>query len=853
MAESPDTRSESEQFRKYTSVLQYSSFTLLSLIILAFVAVSFSDLPSFEDLENPKYDLATVIYDVDGIPFGRYYVEDRVAVDFKKLSPNIIQALLVTEDDRFFSHCGIDIRALARVGFKTIVFRQENSGGGSTITQQLAKLLFKRPKMKEMSAPKRMITLISVKLKEWVTAIKLEKSYTKEEIMMMYLNKFEFINGAHGIEAAAQIYFNKSQDSLHVDEAATLVGMLKNPSLYNPKRFPQKCKVRRDLVLNLMQQEGHIDNVALDTLTAKEIDMTSFDRKTQSDGPAPYFRAELTKWVKDLFDKQQIKKSDGSPYNIYTDGLKIYTTIDLTYQKYAEEAVFEHMKWNQQRYFKVWKNRDPWTFETDDIQKALRADILDSQTKDSDRYLALREKIMGTILQQLDEKFPNVPFSDNVIKTLIQIKNNTISWNQATTDAKIDAVYSDAYHRLVNDEKWENLKTAYTNLQQDYQKIFSTPFKMKIFDYNENKEKEVDMTPFDSVRYHKMHLQAGFIALEQSTGHVKAWVGGVNHTYFKYDHATMRRSVGSTMKPFVYTQAIAVQGISPCQEFDDIQYTIAPGDAGFEVDKEWSPANATEEFTGNKYNLFHGLLYSKNSITVRLVKEMGTVNLIRDLLNNLGIDKNLRIENGRLAVPNLPSICLGAVDLTLMEMTGAYSAFGNNGTYVQPIFVSRIEDKNGKVIYQGIPTRKSAINPLYNSVMIAMLKNNVGGQFSLRIKSKIGGKTGTTNDYTDGWFMGVTPTLVTGVWTGGDDKWIRFLTLDEGQGYIMARPISELFFQKLEKDPNSGYDWKADFPTPPAGFDELVNCEKYKYIRPSTERKNLLKEKLKNEEFDNEF
>ncbi|MBK9734294.1 MAG: transglycosylase domain-containing protein [Saprospiraceae bacterium] len=853
MAESPDTGSESEQFRKYTRILRNSAYILIGLICLIFLAVSFSDLPSFEDLENPKYDLATVIYDVKGVPFGRYYVEDRVAVDFKQLSPNIKQALLVTEDDRFYNHCGIDLRALARVGFKTLILRQESAGGGSTITQQLAKLLFKRPKMHKMSAPMRFITLITVKLKEWVTAIKLEKSYTKEEIMMMYLNKFEFINGAHGIEAAAQIYFNKSQDSLHVDEAATLVGMLKNPSLYNPKRFPAKCKIRRDLVMNLMHQEGHIDKVALDTLTLKEIDMTSFDRKTQSDGPAPYFRAELTKWVKDLFDKQQIKKTDGSAYNIYTDGLKIYTTIDLTYQKYAEEAVFEHMKWNQQRYFKVWKNRDPWTFETDDAQKALRADILDSQTKDSERYLALREKIMGTILQHLDEKFPNVPFSDNVIKTLIQISNNAISWNQAKQDEKLDVVYSDAYHRIINDEKWEKLKTAYTTLQEEYKKIFSTPVKMKVFDYNTNKEKEVEMTPFDSVRYHKMHLQAGFMALEQSTGHVKAWVGGVNHTYFKYDHATMRRSFGSTMKPFVYTQAIAVQGISPCQEFDDIQYTIAPGDAGFEVDKEWSPANATEEFTGNKYNLFHGLLYSKNSITVRLVKEMGTVNLIRDLLHNLGIDKNLRLENGRLAVPNLPSICLGAVDLTLMEMTGAYSAFGNNGTYVQPIFVSRIEDKNGKLIYQGIPSRKSAINPLYNAVMIAMLKNNVGGQFSLRIKSKIGGKTGTTNDFTDGWFMGVTPTLVTGVWTGGDDKWIRFLTLDEGQGYIMARPISELFFQKLEKDEKSGYDWKADFPKPPLGYDELVNCEKYKYIRPSTERKTLLKEKLKNEEFDNEF
>ena len=376
---------------------------------------------------------------------------------------------------------------------------------------------------------------------------------------------------------------------------------------------------------------------------------------------------------------------------------------------------------------------------------------------------------------------------------------------------------------------------------------------MKIFDYENGGEKEVEMSPFDSVRYHKMILQAGFLVLESNTGHIKAWVGGVDHKYFKYDHATMRRSVGSTMKPFVYTQAIAVQGISPCQEFDDIQYTIAPGDAGFEVNQEWSPANANEEFTGNKYNLFHGLLYSKNSITVRLLKEMGTVALIRDLMNNLGIDKNLRLENGRLAIPNSPSICLGAVDLTLMEMTGAYSAFGNNGTYVQPIFISRIEDKNGKVIYQGIPNRKTAINPLYNAVMLEMLKNNVGGKFALQIKTKIGGKTGTTNDYADGWFMGVTPNLITGVWTGGDDKWIRFLELNDGQGYVMARPISELFFQKLENDKSLQYDYKADFPTPPAGFSELIDCEKYKHIRPADERRSLLRNKLKNEEFDEDF
>jgi len=841
------------QFQKYNRYLRNITLAVVGFVMLVFMAIAFSDLPTFEDLENPKYDLATVIYDVHGVPFGRYYIEDRVAIDFPSLNPNIKNALILTEDERFFSHSGIDLRALARVGFKTLLFRQENSGGGSTITQQLAKQLFHRPKMSDMSAPKKMLTLIGVKLKEWVTAIKLEKSYTKEEIMVMYLNKFEFINGAHGIEAAAQIYFNKNQQDLNIAEAATLVGMLKNPSLYNPKRFPDKCKVRRDIVLNLMYNADQIDKIALDTLTNKEIDMSLFERKTQSDGPAPYFRAELTKSLKSLLTTKNIKKADGSEYNIYVDGLKVYTTIDLNYQKHAEASVVEHMRKIQKKYFRVWKNMNPWTFEADDIQKQIRADILEGQNKGSERYLKLREKELSANLAEVEQKYAGLPLSDNVIKTLIAIDQNKTSWREATNAGKIDISNQDRYHRLLNSDIWKPLVSAYDRLQIAYQKEFSTPIQMKIFDYENGGEKEVEMSPFDSVRYHKMIMQAGFLVLESNTGHIKAWVGGVDHKYFKYDHATMRRSVGSTMKPFVYTQAIAVQGISPCQEFDDIQYTIAPGDAGFEVNQEWSPANANEEFTGNKYNLFHGLLYSKNSITVRLLKEMGTVNLVRDLMHNLGIDKNLRLDNGRLAIPNSPSICLGAVDLTLMEMTGAYSAFGNNGTYVQPIFISRIEDKNGKIIYQGIPNRKTAINPLYNAVMLEMLKNNVGGKFSLTIKTKIGGKTGTTNDYADGWFMGVTPNLVTGVWTGGDDKWIRFLNLNDGQGYVMARPISELFFQKLEKDKSIQYDYKANFPAPPAGFSELIDCEKYKYIRPADESKSLLKNKLKNEEFDEDF
>ena len=395
MIETNHSMPDVHPFNRFNKWLRALAISFVAFLIIIFAFISFSDLPSFDDLENPKYDLASIIYDVKGVPFGRYYIEDRVALEYNQLSGHIKNALLVTEDDRFYSHSGIDLRALFRVGFKTLILRQEDAGGGSTITQQLAKLLYKRPDTKGKTRLKKSITLINSKLKEWVTAVKLEKSYTKEEIMTMYLNKFEFINGAHGIEAAAQIYFNKNQDALTVEEAAVLIGMLKNPSLYNPKRFPEKCKQRRNVVLTLLHKDKYLEKSTYDTLITKEIDMSGFSRKTQSEGPAPYFRAELTKYLKDLFTKKNIKKSDGTEYNVYTDGLKIYTTIDLTYQKYAEEAVWEHMKWNQDRYWKVWKKRDPWTFEADEHQKKIRADILESHNKGSERYLALRTKILG--------------------------------------------------------------------------------------------------------------------------------------------------------------------------------------------------------------------------------------------------------------------------------------------------------------------------------------------------------------------------------------------------------------------------------------------------------------------------
>lgn len=823
-------------------------------VFFIFYSLSNSDLPSFEDLENPEYDLASIVYDANGVPYGKYYIENRETIKFDSLSPFILNALIATEDERFFSHSGIDYRALFRVAVKSVLLRQESSGGGSTITQQLSKLLFKRPNLRGLSSFKRMKMLVTVKLKEWITAVRLEKSYTKEEIVAMYLNKFEFINGAHGIQAAAQTYFSKDQRDLDVEEAAVLVGMLKNPSLYNPIRFPEKSQNRRNTVLNQMRKGDYIDQVAYDTLSIKSIDMGNFKRSTFSEGPAPYFRSELTKWLRNLFETEQIKKNDGTSYNIYTDGLKIYTTIDLNYQKHAEAAVWEHMKWNQARYFNTWKGKNPWTFEADEVQKEIRLGVLERNIKASERYQNMRKGLIGEVIAKFREKYPETPFNDSAIEALVQVDDKKSTISKQVIEGNIKEEFSSDYAEIIQTKGWQTLLTQWHALQLKYEEDFNKKVKMMVFDYNDNGEKEVEMTPIDSVKYHNQHLQSGMLAVDPTTGYIKAWVGGVHHKRFKYDHVNSRRQVGSTIKPFVYSTAIALQGIQPCQTFDDVQYTIVPGDANFDLIDEWSPANANGEFTGNKYNLYHGLLYSKNSITVRLIKEMGTVQVLRDLLRNVGINVDAEVIGDLPAVPNLPSIGLGAVNLPLMEMVGGYTTFANNGIYTEPIFVTHIEDKNGKVLYTGIPERKVAINPLYNAVMVDMLKNNTAGKYTLGLKSQIGGKTGTTNDYADGWFMGITPKLVAGTWVGGDDKWIRFTTLGDGQGYVMARPIIEKFLRKLEQDTTCDYDYEAKFRDPPPGFFDMVDCGKFKEITPEEEQAEIIAKRKTNDAFgDDEF
>lgn len=822
-------------------------------VFLLFYNLSKGDLPSFEDLENPEYDVASIVYDANGKAFGKYYVENRETISFDSLSPLILNALISTEDERFYNHCGIDYTALGRVAVKSVLLGQESSGGGSTITQQLSKLLFDRPNLRGLGKVKRTLKLVEVKLKEWITAVRLEKSYTKEEIIAMYLNKFEFINGAHGIQAAAQTYFGKNQQDLKVEEAAVLVGMLKNPSLYNPIRFPEKSKNRRNTVLRQMVKAQHLTESAYDSLKIKPIDMGNFKRSTFSEGPAPYFRAELTKWLRALFKREDIKKTDGREYNIYTDGLKIHTTIDLNYQKHAEAAVWEHMKWNQERYFRVWEGRNPWTYAADGKQRKIRKQVLDRNIRATDRYQSIRQKYLGDIIAKFRERYEETPFNDVTLASLVKVSEGKSTLQKEVRQELVDDDYLDDYKEIMSTKGWNQLLEKWDLFQDAFEEDFNRKIKMKVFDYNEAKEKEVEMSPLDSVKYHNQHLQSGFLAVDPHTGYIKAWVGGVNHQRFKYDHVNSRRQVGSTIKPFVYATAIALQGIKPCQTFDDVQYTIVPGDANFDLIDEWSPANANGKFTGNKYNLYHGLLYSKNSITVRLIKEMGTVEVLRDLLRNVGIDVDAEVIGDLPAVPNLPSIGLGAVNLPLMEMVGAYTTFANNGMYTEPVFVTHIEDKTRRVLYTGIPERKVALNPLYNAVMVDMLQNNVGGSYKMGLKSQIGGKTGTTNDYADGWFIGITPELVVGTWVGGDDKWIRFLTLNDGQGFVMARPIVEKFLRKVENDSLCDYNFKATFKEPPPGFFDMVDCEKFKEETPEEEQEEIQSDRDVNDAFEEEF
>ncbi len=762
------------------------------------------DLPGFDELENPQSNLASIVISSDGVKMGKYFRENRTNVSYVDLSPYLIQALIATEDERFHNHSGVDIRATGRV-IKGVV-TGDNQGGGSTISQQLAKMLFPREKMTK-------IELVKRKFKEWIIATRLEKSYTKEEIIAMYFNKFDFLNNAVGINSAAMVYFSKKPKDLELHEAAMLVGMAKNPSMFNPLRYPDTVMIRRSVVLSQMKKLNYISQTEYDSIKLLPLDLnyTKVDHQT---GLAPYFRETLRGEVSDILNAKnpdgsyKIKKNGGSNYDIYADGLKIYTTIDSRMQSYAEWAVQEHLKFELQEDFfnnnAKWKN-PPFS---NDLNQGQIDTIMLTAKKQSQLYKKLTGKVCA--------------YCERPEKWLIKKENH--------------------YHCEYCHHE-EPIRT-----QKQIDEIFETPKPMKIFDWQaENYEKDTILSPIDSIRYYKSLLRASMISIDPHTGHVKAWVGGPHFKHFKYDMVKKgKRQVGSTFKPFVYATALEIGAITPCTSVPDISYCVEVPYNQYK-NKMWCPGNAGSKLTGAMTPIPFALAASMNNITAYVIGLQDGVMppKVWDRVGQLGID-----TTGYLPVP---SMALGVLDLSVYEMVGGMCSFVNEGIYVEPVYIVRIEDKNGNIIYE--PEQK--ITPVWNKetayTMLSILKRTtsgiqhptlknsdgrkmVGGT-ALRIRGKqtekrpyaglkmpIAGKTGTTQNQSDGWFMGLTPDLVTGVWVGAEDRSVRFRSLQLGMGTNMALPIWAYYMHKVYEDSTLNIS-QGDFPRPASMIKDPIDCD----------------------------
>ena len=744
--------------RKVVKIL----WIFIALISLVCVFIFFSIakgwigyMPPVEDLENPNYKFATEVFSEDGKVLGTYSYskENRVFVGYNDLSPNIINALIATEDVRFAEHSGIDAYALTRAVVKRGILMQKNAGGGSTITQQLSKQLY------SPSADNVMERLFQKPI-EWVIAVKLERYYTKEEILTMYLNKFDFLNNAVGIKTAAFTYFGCEPKDLKIEEAATLVGMCKNPSLYNPVRYNERSRGRRNVVLDQMRKAGYITEAERDSLQALPLKL-KYNRVGHKEGLATYFREylrgvltakkpdkanyrgwQMQKYYEDSLDWEnnplfgwceKNTKKDGTKYNLYTDGLKIYTTLDSRMQQYAEDAVTEHLKELQGYFFKEKKGakKAPYTFRLTQEQVD---EILGRAMRLSDRYRLMKKA--------------------------------------GATEAEI-------------------------------KKAFDTPEEMSVFSWEG--EKDTIMTPMDSIRYYKFFLRAGFMSMDPRSGHVKAYVGGPNYHYFQYDMAMVgRRQVGSTIKPFLYTLAME-NGFSPCDEVRHVEYTLID-----ENGKPWTPRNANKKLIGDMVTVKWGLANSDNWITAYLMSKLNPYNLKR-LIHTFGV-------RNRDIVPSV-SLCLGPCEISVGEMVSAYTAFPNKGIRVAPLFVTRIEDNDGNVLATFAPEMQEVISVSSAYKMLVMLRavvnEGTGGRVRrLGVKADMGGKTGTTNYNADGWFMGFTPSLVSGCWVGGEDRDIHFDTMLHGQGASMALPIWTKYMVKVLGDKSLGYDENETFQLP---------------------------------------
>lgn len=789
----------------------------IAAVILLFIGLSFSNLPSVADLENPKTNEASLVLAGDGSVLGKYYVDNRVPVRYDDLPEPLVQALIATEDERYYQHSGIDFIGLARA-----VAYMGSRGGASTISQQLAKLLFTGVASRNLAAR------ILQKLKEWIIAVRLERKYTKEEIIALYLNRYDFINGAQGIRAASEIYFSKSPETLEVEEGAMLVGMLKNASLFNPLRRPDTVLHRREVVLDQMRKAGYLSQEAYDTLRQKPLGI-KFTRQTHIDGLAPYFRMVLAEEVKKILQRPECRKADGSAYDIYRDGLRIYSTIDPRIQEAAEEEAVKHMAELQSTFFRHWRDNDPWSYrrgsETEVPVEVREANLVED-IRESDRYQRLREQFIGGITRDLEEA-TGVVFheDDREVDRMVREHEEGGVIAELVANEMLGANLAAGYRKVMRHERFPELIRQWNRLREAVEAEFNKEVEMTVFAYNAEMQADTVMTPLDSVRYHKMILQIGSMSMEPNTGYVRAWVGGVNHKWFQYDHVNRhtRRQVGSTFKPFVYATTIELRGISPCQQYPDVRQTIQPGEGQFYLNKEWSPRNAEGSYSGEMLTLKDGLRKSKNTISVRLMKELGSPDPVREVVSLMGIDKDI--------VPRSPSIALGSVDLSVIEMTGAYTTFANNGIFIEPTYLLRIEDRYGRVIFENVPNERQVLKPSANYAMLDMLQYAAG--FVGQVRGPVGGKTGTTNDHSDGWFMGITPNLVVGTWVGGDDRWISFRNLALGQGAYMAKPFFRQFVTRIQRDTAVHWDESKRFYRPPGDLSIELNCDAY--LNPNDE------------------
>ena len=673
-------------------------------------------MPDFRQLENPKTNLATQIISADNTVLGKFYFNDnRTPISYDEIPSSMIDALVATEDERFYSHSGIDFKGTARA-----LFYLGSKGGGSTITQQLARQLFTGVRSSNK------LEAVIQKIKEWVIAIRLERRYTKSEIITMYLNIYDFNYNADGIRSASAIYFSKIPKEMSLSESAMLVGMLKNSSLYNPLRRPELVRERRNIVYQQMLRNNLIDQKEKDSLAALPIEV-DFNPQSHREGIATYFRAYLQKFMRSWIANNP--KEDGSSYNLYLDGLSIYTTIDSRLQTYAEQAVGAHMSTLQKEFFR-----------------------------------------------QNSEAFnPTAPF--------LEIK-----------DDEVERIMEQAKQRS---ERWRKMKARGID-EAGILASFDEPTEMEVFGWNG--DIDTVMTPTDSIRYYKHFLRAGMMSMEPQSGHVKAWVGGINYRHFQFDHVMQgKRQIGSTFKPFVYATAIDQLKLSPCDSLPDGYYCVEP--AKFGAHDAWCPKNSGDRYIG-KRTLKNALANSVNTISARLIDKVGP-RPVANLARNLGVTSY---------IPGVPAIALGSADLSVYEMVGAYSSFANKGIYVKPVLVTRIEDKNGTVIYQATPETKDVLSEESAYVTLKLLEGVTEAGSGIRLRhvgadktnpifrdivtgypyafeNPIAGKTGTTQNQSDGWFIGMVPNLATGVWVGGEDRATHFETITYGQGATMALPI----------------------------------------------------------------